>query len=53
MDQLAAMARDAGIMVAIDIVGSPPDLSTPVDHTAYRILQESITNVIRRATATR
>lgn len=49
LDQLTAMARDAGLEVTIDVHGRPRELPSAVDHTAYRILQESVTNAIRHA----
>jgi signal transduction histidine kinase len=52
VDRLTAIARDAGLTVTVDQDGDVPDLPAAVDHTAYRILQESITNVIRHADAT-
>jgi signal transduction histidine kinase len=47
VDALTAMARDAGLDVALEAPPGPSPLPSAVDHTAYRILQESITNVIR------
>lgn len=49
VEELAAMAREAGLDVKLE-AGSPPcELPSAVDGAAYRILQESITNVIRHA----
>jgi signal transduction histidine kinase len=53
LDHLTAIARDAGLTVTVDLDEAVADLPAAVDHTAYRILQESITNVIRHAAATR
>jgi signal transduction histidine kinase len=53
VNELAAMAREAGLDVKLDVGSSPPPLPSAVDHTAYRILQESITNVIRHVGPTR
>jgi signal transduction histidine kinase len=47
VDELAAMAREAGLDVTVDVTSATTPLPSAVDHTAYRILQESITNVIR------
>jgi signal transduction histidine kinase len=53
VDALTAMAREAGLDVKLDIAPSTAPLPSAVDHTAYRILQESITNVIRHVGPTR
>jgi signal transduction histidine kinase len=45
--ELLEHARDAGLTVDVD--GEPGDLPAPVDAAAYRILQESLTNVVRHA----
>ena len=47
VDALAAMAREAGVDIELETTSSAAPLASAVDHTAYRILQESITNVIR------
>jgi signal transduction histidine kinase len=49
LDELTAMAREAGLDVKVESDGTPPELPSAVDRAAYRILQESITNVIRHA----
>ena len=51
--ELTAMAREAGLDVELDVTSSTAPLPSAVDHTAYRILQESITNVIRHVGPTR
>jgi signal transduction histidine kinase len=53
VEQLAAVARDAGVQVTVKIDGAVTDLPASIDHTAYRILQEAITNVVRHAAASR
>jgi len=45
---VAAMQR-AGIAVRLDITGEPAKLSTLVDWSAYRIVQEALTNVAKHA----
>lgn len=45
--ELLDHARDAGLTV--DVHGAAGDLPAPVDAAAYRILQESLTNVVRHA----
>ena len=46
-----ASATAAGVDVRLDVSGRPRDLPTGVDLAAYRIIQESLTNVIRHARA--
>jgi signal transduction histidine kinase len=49
LDELVGIAREAGLDVKLE-AGSPPrDLPNAVDTAAYRVLQESVTNVIRHA----
>jgi signal transduction histidine kinase len=49
LDRLAALGRDAGLTVEVDVDGAARGLPGAVDHAAYRIVQESITNAIRHA----
>lgn len=49
IDELTSMAREAGLDIKLEMLGPRRDLRSSVDHAAYRILQESITNVIRHA----
>jgi signal transduction histidine kinase len=53
VNELTAMAREAGLDIKLEVTSSPAPLPSAVDHTAYRILQESITNVIRHVGPTR
>lgn len=53
VDELTAMAREAGLDVKLEVTPSGTSLPAAVDHTGYRILQESITNVIRHVGPTR
>jgi len=53
VNEITAMAREAGLDVKLDVTSSTAPLPSAVDHTAYRILQESITNVIRHVGPTR
>jgi signal transduction histidine kinase len=49
VEELAAVARDAGLDVKVEAGAAPRELPSAVDQAAYRILQESITNAIRHA----
>ncbi|WP_426503212.1 sensor histidine kinase [Dactylosporangium sp. McL0621] len=53
LERLAALGRDAGLGVVVDVGGGVRSLPSPVDHAAYRIVQESLTNAIRHAPAAR
>ncbi len=53
VNELTAMAREAGLDVKLTMTSSATALPSAVDHTVYRILQESITNVIRHVGPTR
>jgi signal transduction histidine kinase len=39
----------AGVTVDLQVEGQSADLPPPVDHAAYRIVQESLTNVLKHA----
>lgn len=52
LGDLAAMAREAGLEVELD-APAPPSAPTAVGVAAYRVVQESITNVIRHVGPTR
>jgi signal transduction histidine kinase len=49
VDDLTEVARKAGLDVAIEVPFPRREVSSAVDAAAYRIVQESITNVIRHA----
>ena len=53
IDELVAMARDAGLDVTLESEPDTAALPSAVDSAAYRILQESLTNVIRHVGPTR
>ena len=53
VDELVAQARDAGNDVELVTVGDPGTLSPGIDLTAFRILQESLTNIAKHATDAR
>lgn len=52
VQELVNAAEDAGLEVDSDVSVTASELSAPVDAAAYRVIQESITNVIRHANAT-
>ncbi|WP_329620857.1 histidine kinase [Streptomyces sp. NBC_01255] len=51
LGDLTERARSAGLDVRTSITGTPVPLPPPVDLAAYRIVQESLTNVTRHAGA--
>jgi signal transduction histidine kinase len=56
LDQVEALlkaARDAGLEAALKVTGDRRPLPAALDLSAYRIIQEAITNVLKHANATR
>jgi signal transduction histidine kinase len=53
LDRLVDGVRAAGIPVDLVIEGDACELPSAVEHAAYRIVQESLTNVVRHAGPTR
>ena len=52
LDDLAALVnemRDAGLALELRVDGAKPPLPGEVDRSAYRIVQEALTNTIRHA----
>jgi signal transduction histidine kinase len=49
LEQLAATARQAGLQVHLDVWSPDSPLPDTVKHATYRVVQESLTNVIRHA----
>ena len=49
LDELVELTRAAGIPVTVQTVGEARPLPAAVDLAAYRIVQESLTNVARHA----
>jgi signal transduction histidine kinase len=52
LDELAKPLRVAGLTVVVNREGTPSDLPAGVDLSAYRIVQEALTNTLRHARAT-
>ena len=51
LEELVARARANGLDVTLTVDGRRPGLPAAVERTAYRIVQESLTNVARHAAA--
>ena len=49
LDGLVADARSAGVSVSAAVEGTPKPLPPSIDLSAYRIVQEGLTNVIKHA----
>jgi signal transduction histidine kinase len=49
VDALIATVRDAGVPVDLSVEGEPRALSPSIDVSAYRIVQEALTNVVKHA----
>ena len=53
LDDLVADVREAGVAVTLTTDGSPRPLGAGVELAAYRIVQESLTNVLKHSGASR
>jgi signal transduction histidine kinase len=53
LEGLASAMAETGLPVKLEVTGPKTGLPAAVDQAAYRIVQESLTNVVRHAGATR
>jgi signal transduction histidine kinase len=53
LERLVEQAREAGLPVDVQVEGEATELPAGVDLTAYRLVQEALTNTMKHAQATR
>ncbi|MEU4557029.1 histidine kinase [Actinoplanes sp. NPDC023936] len=53
VERLAEQVRAAGLRVSVNEFGDPADVPAPIATAVYRVVQESLTNTVRHAGATR
>jgi signal transduction histidine kinase len=51
LDELATATSGSGLPVSVHVQGVPESLPSTVDSTAYRIVQEALTNAVRHSGA--
>ncbi|WP_194915794.1 sensor histidine kinase [Catenulispora rubra] len=51
LDKLVASTKHAGVLAIVEQIGMPRPLPGEIDLAAYRIVQESVTNVVRHSGA--
>ena len=51
LDKLVEQARESGLPVELHVEGKPVELSPGLDLTAYRFVQEGLTNAVKHANA--
>ncbi|MFJ2610048.1 sensor histidine kinase [Streptomyces sp. NPDC087425] len=49
VDFLVSRVRDAGVTVEMTVSGTPRDVSAGIGLTAYRVIQEALTNMMKHA----
>jgi signal transduction histidine kinase len=52
LDRLIEEVREAGLPIRLDVEGEPLPLPPGLDLTAYRVVQEGLTNALKHANAT-
>jgi signal transduction histidine kinase len=53
LEEVLGQVRDSGLSVSLSVTGEPSALAPGIDLTAYRIVQEALTNAIRHAPGSR